>query len=135
MLTRRDWLQWSALALGAAAAPLRAQGRPLKMLLNSGYSGANAFFLVAEDKGYFKDAGIEVAFTPGQGAYTAAERMMKEGFDIGYGDVSALIETVSREPRQSPVTKWPVIHGCSTSSGAGNSACVLMIATGSSLPL
>jgi NitT/TauT family transport system substrate-binding protein len=109
-LTRRDWLHLSALAVGAAAAPLRAQARPLKMLLNSGYSGANAFFLVAEDKGYFKDAGIELTFTPGRGAYTASERMMKEDFDIGYGDVSALIETVSREPRQSPVAVYMMFN-------------------------
>jgi NitT/TauT family transport system substrate-binding protein len=110
MLTRRDWLRLSTLALGAAAAPLRAQARPLKMLLNSGYSGANAFFLLAEDKGYFKDAGVDVTFTTGVGAYTAAERMMKEGFDVGYGDISALIEAVSREPDQAPVAVYMVFN-------------------------
>lgn len=109
-LTRRDWLRISTLAIGAAAAPLRAQARPLKMLLNSGYTGANAFFLLAEDKGHFKDAGLDVTFTPGAGAYTAPERMMKEGFDIGYGDISALIETVSREPEQSPVAVYMVFN-------------------------
>jgi NitT/TauT family transport system substrate-binding protein len=110
MLTRRDWLRLSTLALSAAAVPLRAQGKPLKMLLNSGYSGANAFFLLAQDKGYFKEAGVEVAFTPGAGAYTAAGRMMQEGFDVGYGDVSALIEAVSAEPETSPVAVYMVFN-------------------------
>src|SRR5262245_39895761 len=78
-LSGRDWIRLSTLTWAAAAAPLRAQATPLKMLLNSGYSGANAFFLLAQDKGYFKDAGVDVTFTPGVGAYTAAERMIKEG--------------------------------------------------------
>ena len=51
MLTRREWLRLSTLALGAAAAPLQAQARSLKMLLNSGYSGANALFLLATQQG------------------------------------------------------------------------------------
>ena len=80
------------------------------MLLNSGYSGANAFFLLAQDKGYFKDAGVELTFTPGVGAYTAAERMIKEGFDIGYGDINALIEAVSEDPVGSPVAVYMVFN-------------------------
>lgn len=110
VLTRRDWLRLSTLAIGAAAAPLRAQGRPLKMLLNSGYSGANAFFLLAQDKGYLKDAGVDVTFTTGAGAYTAASRMMQEGFDVGYGDISALIEAVSADPEKSPVAVYMVFN-------------------------
>ncbi len=109
-LTRRDWLRLSTLALGAAAWPVGAQGRPLRMLLNSGYSGANAFFLLAQDKGYLKEAGVDLTFTTGNGAYTAPERMMKEGFDIGYGDISALIEAVSQDPDQSPVAVYMVFN-------------------------
>lgn len=109
-LTRRDWIRLSTLAVAAAARPLGAQSTSLKMLLNSGYSGANAFFLLAEDKGYYKDAGVELAFTTGAGAYTAPERMMKEGFDVGYGDVNALIETVSRDPQQSPVAVYMMFN-------------------------
>jgi NitT/TauT family transport system substrate-binding protein len=109
-LTRRDWLRLSTLAMAAAASPLRAQARPLRMLLNSGYSGANAFFLLAEDKGYFKEAGVDVAFTTGVGAYTAPERMMKEGFDVGYGDMNALIEAVSRDPQRAPVAVYMMFN-------------------------
>ncbi|MDH4064928.1 MAG: ABC transporter substrate-binding protein [Acidobacteriota bacterium] len=109
-MTRRDWMLMSAATLAAAARPFAAQGRPLKMLLNSGYSGANAFFLLAEDKGYVDEAGIDLSFTTGNGAYTAAERMMRDGFDIAYGDVNALIELVSREPRNSPVGVYMVFN-------------------------
>jgi NitT/TauT family transport system substrate-binding protein len=109
-LTRRDWLRLSTLAVGAAAWPLEAQARPLRMLLNSGYSGANAFLLLAEDKGYYRDAGVAVTFTTGNGAYTAPERMMSEGFDVGYGDISALIEAVSRDPGRAPVGVYMVFN-------------------------
>ncbi len=109
-LTRRDWLRFSAGALAAAARPARAQEQPLRMLLNSGYTGANAFLLLAQDKGYLKDAGAAVTFTPGVGAYTAAERMLKEDFDIGYGDVNALIELVSREPARAPLAVYMVFN-------------------------
>ena len=124
--TRRDWLRLSTLAMAAAARPLRAQARPLKMLLNSGFSGANAFFLLAQDKGYFKEGGLDLVFTTGAGAYTAPERMMKEGFDVGYGDVNALIEAVSRDPRQSPVAVYMVFN---------NSPSVLVVKAGGRVEL
>jgi len=110
IMTRRDWMRVSAGALTAAAWPLAAQGRPLRMLLNSGYTGANAFFLMAEDKGYLQEAGAAVTFTTGRGAYTAAQRMVDEGFDFGYGDLNALIEVVSREPEKSPVAVYMVFN-------------------------
>ena len=110
MLTRRDVMKLSAGALAAAAWPARAQARPLKMLLNSGYSGANSFFLLAQDKGYLKEAGIDLTFTTGRGAYTSANRMMDEAFDVAYGDVNALIELVSREPEKSPVGVYMVFN-------------------------
>lgn len=125
-LSRRDWIRLSTLAWAAAAAPLRAQAAPLKMLLNSGYSGANAFFLLAQDRGYFKDAGVEVIFTPGVGAYTAAERMIKEGFDVGYGDVNALIEAVSRDPQEAPVAVYMMFN---------NSPSVLVVKQGGRVEL
>jgi NitT/TauT family transport system substrate-binding protein len=124
--TRRDWLRLSTLAMAAAARPLRAQARPLKMLLNSGFSGANAFFLLAQDKGYFKEGGLDLVFTTGAWAYTAPERMMKEGFDVGYGDVNALIEAVSRDPRQSPVAVYMVFN---------NSPSVLVVKAGGRVEL
>jgi NitT/TauT family transport system substrate-binding protein len=80
------------------------------MLLNSGYTGANSFFLLADDKGYLKEAGLELAFTTGNGAYTAAERMLADGFDVGYGDVNALIELVAREPQRSPLAVYMMFN-------------------------
>ncbi|MFC3713466.1 ABC transporter substrate-binding protein [Sphingoaurantiacus capsulatus] len=95
-----------AVIAGLAALPLArpalAAPTKLRMLLNSGWSGANAWFVVAEDKGYFRDEGLEVEFTAGQGAYKAAPRMTAEGFDLGYGDINSLIEVAAARPTAAP---------------------------------
>lgn len=40
----------------------------IRLLLNSGFTGANAFFAIADARGLFREAGLDVAFTPGRGA-------------------------------------------------------------------
>lgn len=84
----------------AASAPVR---RTVSVLLNSGLSGANSWLLLAESRGYFHAEGLEVRFTPGRGAYTAANRMVHEGFDFGYGDINALVEESSIRPDSAPM--------------------------------
>lgn len=94
------------------AAPTAQSPAPLhkvRFLLNSGFSGANAWFLVAEKRGYFRDEGIEVEFVPGRGAFTAAGRMVEEGFDAGYGDIQAAYEQAARVPGKAPVGVYMVM--------------------------
>lgn len=81
----------------------------VRFLLNSGFSGANAWFLVAEERGYFREAGIEVEFVPGRGAFTAAGRMVEEGFDAGYGDIQAAYEQAAKVPGKAPVGVYMVM--------------------------
>lgn len=82
---------------GPAQAP-----RTIRFLLNSGFSGANAWFLLAEDRGYFQKEGLKVEFSPGRGAFTAAGRIAPEGFDVGYGDIHAVIEEAAKHPDSAP---------------------------------
>lgn len=108
-ITRRHMIT-SLAAAGAAGAVGTARAlsimppRTYRMLLNSGWSGANAWFVIAEDKGYLREEGVHIDFTPGKGAYTVAPRMAAEGFDLGYGDINALIEVVAKakEPAAAP---------------------------------
>lgn len=64
----------------------------LNLLLNSGFSGANAFFALAESEGMFRAAGFDLRFTPGRGAWTAASRLADGEFDLAYGDIHALVQ-------------------------------------------
>ena len=77
--------------------------RTVRMLLNSGFTGANAWLLLADARGYFRAEGLTVEFTPGRGAFTAAARIDPEGFDFGFGDINAVIEEVSRNRDRAPI--------------------------------
>lgn len=75
----------------------------LRFLTNSAFTGANAWFPLAHDRGYFRDEGLDVEFVDGSGAFSAAGRMVKEGYEFGYGDFHALIEEAAYRPETSPV--------------------------------
>ena len=82
----------------------------LRLLLNSGYSSVNAWFCLADDRGYLRDAGLTLEFTAGRGAYTAAGRTADEGFDIGYGDVNALVEQVAASNPRAPLAVYMMFN-------------------------
>ncbi len=76
---------------------------PIRMILNTFYSGPQAWFFLADDNGYFADAGLDVAFTEGDTLANAVPKVASGAFDIGYGDLNALIEMAGRVPEQAPV--------------------------------
>ena len=73
------------------------------MVLNTSFSGPQSFLLLAQDRGYLAEEGIEIEFTQGGGAYTAAPRMVAADFDFGYGDINSLIEVAAEHPQKAPV--------------------------------
>jgi NitT/TauT family transport system substrate-binding protein len=81
----------------------------VRLLTNSGFTGANAWFPLAYDRGYFRDEEIDVEFVDGLGAFSAAGRMVREGIEFGYGDFQALIEEAARRPATSPVGVYMVM--------------------------
>lgn len=110
-LTRRQWLDAVVAAPLALAAPHAALAQsPLRLLLNSGYSSVNSWFTLADDRGYLREAGVRLDYIVGRGAYTAAGRMAEEGFDVGYGDVNALVELVATDPRRAPVAVYVLFN-------------------------
>lgn len=82
----------------------------LRLLLNSPFTGANAFLALADARGLFRDAGLDIAFTEGRGAYTAAARLCNEGFDAAYGDLNALIEIVAQDPGRDAARAVYIAH-------------------------
>ena len=64
-----------------------AQLRRYRVLLNSNFSGPQAFFFLAQDRGYLKAAGLDAEFVAGDGAAAIVPRVGAEGFDFGYGDL------------------------------------------------
>lgn len=76
---------------------------PLRMQLNTFYSGPQAWFFLAEDRGYLADEGLEVTFVEGDTAANTIPRMAAGGFDVGYGDVNALIEHAGARKPNAPL--------------------------------
>lgn len=89
---------------------------PLRLLLNSPFTGANAFIALAEQRGLYRAAGLEMQYTSGHGAYTAASRLADEGlFDAAYGDLNALIELAAQRPHDDLPVAVCVLHQCAPS--------------------
>lgn len=89
-------------------AATRARGvvarKSFRLLLNTGMSGPVAFFLLAQDRHYLRDAGLELHLSGGPGAAAMVPMVRDGSFDLGYGDISALIERIARNaPNTGPV--------------------------------
>lgn len=75
----------------------------IRLLMNSALSGPHAFFCLAQERGYFAEAGLDVEFAAGDGAASVVPRIPQEGFDGGYGDLCALIKLAGLRPDNCPV--------------------------------
>ncbi|MDM0111314.1 ABC transporter substrate-binding protein [Variovorax sp. J22R133] len=75
----------------------------LRFILNTFYSGPQAWFFLADDRGYFRDEGLEVEFTEGDTLANAVPKLMSGDYDAGYGDMNALVEWASARPQDAPV--------------------------------
>ena len=88
----------------AARARADAPRKSFRLLLNTGLSGPVAFFLLAQDRHYLRDAGLDLQLSGGPGAAAMVPMVRDGAFDIGYGDISALIERIARSaPNTGPV--------------------------------
>ena len=107
-LTRRTSLLALAGALALAApiaTPAVAQTK-LKFVLNWKYQGPQGWFFLAEDKGYFKAEGLEVQIDQGDGSAAAVPKVASGAYDIGFGDINALIDFASKKPDDAPVAVY-----------------------------
>lgn len=75
----------------------------LRLILNGGISGPHAWFILAHERGYFRQAGLELEFVAGDGGAAVVPRVGKDGIQAGYGDINALARRVATEPEDAPV--------------------------------
>lgn len=92
----------SGLAMAMTAAPAAAQ-TPIKMVLNWKYEGAQAWFFLAQDKGYFKQEGLDITFDQGEGSAASIPKVAAGAYQAGFGDMNALIDLASKRPNDAPV--------------------------------
>jgi NitT/TauT family transport system substrate-binding protein len=92
-------------ALALLVAPT-AEAEPqtkIKMVLNWKYEGPQGIFFLAADRGYFSAAGLDVSFDQGNGSGAAVPLVANGSYDIGFGDINALVTLAAKNPEEAPV--------------------------------
>jgi NitT/TauT family transport system substrate-binding protein len=103
----RRWLGAAAAlaaALALTTAPLAASAQTrIKFVLNWKYQGPQAWFFIAQDKGYFKAEGLDVEIDQGEGSAAPISKVAAGAYTAGFGDINALIDLVAKRPADAPV--------------------------------
>jgi NitT/TauT family transport system substrate-binding protein len=89
------------IAVFAAPLPGRAQTpapalEHVRLLLDWSWLPYHAAFFIAQDKGYFRDAGVEVAFEEGRGSNTTAILVGQGAFDMGHLNVTNAASAIAK---------------------------------------
>lgn len=99
------WL--TALATAAAMLPAVAfADTPIKVVLNWKYQGPQAWFFVAQDKGYFKAEGLDVTIDQGEGSAASITKVAAGAYQAGFGDINAVIDLAAKRPADAPVAVY-----------------------------
>ena len=75
----------------------------IKMILNWKYEGPQGMFFLAQDRGYFRQEGLDVTFDQGNGSGAAVPQVANGAYDMGFGDINALIELSAKKPDDAPI--------------------------------
>jgi NitT/TauT family transport system substrate-binding protein len=93
MISRRRLVKKAALAAGALAMPLaryRAFAasplKPVTVTLDWVYQGPNAGFILAVEKGFYREAGLDVAVTAGKGSGSTTQLVASKATQFGFAD-------------------------------------------------
>jgi NitT/TauT family transport system substrate-binding protein len=102
MITRRT--ATAALGLTLFAPAVRAQSlTTIKFTLGWKTQGSDAPYFVARDKGYFREAGLDVVIDQGEGSGATVTRIMGGAYEAGFGDINAIIQNAATRPADTPV--------------------------------
>jgi len=100
----------AALGLALAAASPAAADTKLRMVLNWKYQGPQGPFFVAIDKGYFKEEGLDVTIDQGDGSATPIPKVASGAYDVGFGDINALIDFAAKHPAEAPIAVYVMFN-------------------------
>lgn len=92
LISRRRLISESAVTAGALALPLpafraaAASLTPVTMTLDWVYQGPNDGFIIAQEKGFYREAGLDVAITSGKGSGATAQLVASKATQFGFCD-------------------------------------------------
>jgi NitT/TauT family transport system substrate-binding protein len=101
-ITRRNVLGAGVVSLAALSFPaiVRAQSlkslKPVNLLADWVYGGPNAGLVVAKEKGFFADAGLDVTINQGKGSGSTAQIVASKAVQFGFADGFVVGNSVSK---------------------------------------
>jgi NitT/TauT family transport system substrate-binding protein len=98
-----------ALALTTAHAAAQEATR-VRFTLDWKVQGPHAWFYLARDKGYFREAGLDVVVDQGEGSAATVTRIMSGAYDAGFGDINAIIQNAATRPGEQPVMVYMIYN-------------------------
>jgi NitT/TauT family transport system substrate-binding protein len=75
---------------------------PIKFSLSFSIAADAAPYLLAFERGYFKDAGLDVTIDPSSGSGESVTRVASGVYQMGSADFATLVEFASRQPAVTP---------------------------------
>ena len=95
---------WVGLVAGVLCVPLlgaslaQADETRIRFQLDWRFEGPSAPFLMAVERGYFAEEGLDVQIDSGSGSAGAINRVASGAYEMGFGDLNALVEFLAENP-------------------------------------
>ncbi len=102
-ISLRRWLTCAVSVVALALSSTASAQTPVKFSLNFKPDGSNAAWFLAQEKGYFRAAGLDVTLDASNGTGDVLSRLGNNSYDFGFADIGALMEFAARNPQQAPV--------------------------------
>ncbi|MDQ0390421.1 ABC transporter substrate-binding protein [Labrys monachus] len=91
-MTRRSFVSTAIAAPFVLKAGVARAATVVKFSLAAPFDGSNAAFFLAQQKGWYKDAGLECQFDAGGGSGEAVSRVGSGVYDAGIADINSMAE-------------------------------------------
>ena len=112
-LTRRSFAgTLAALALTAFSSAALAQSQPMtkiRFILDWRFEGPASLFLVPKAKKYFEQEGLDVTIDSGSGSGAAVNRVASGAYEMGFADISAMIEFMANN-QSNPGARMQAVY-------------------------
>ncbi len=107
-VTVRTTIFVAAMLLGISAAQSVLAADSVSLITDFGFNGRHAYFFVAIDKGYYRDAGLDVKIIGGKGSVDAIRQVGAGNAIFGFADTGSLI--LARANDKIPVKLVAVVY-------------------------